>query len=65
MKPNGIVLNFGFDMPLCKSMASILNLAEKTMKVETGFHQMDENMIPYTFVAENMMQEVYARMPSL
>ncbi|XP_009587736.1 cyclic dof factor 1 [Nicotiana tomentosiformis] len=35
-KPNGTVLSFGPDSPLCESMASVLNLTEK--KVANGIH---------------------------
>ncbi|KAJ8646994.1 hypothetical protein MRB53_000017 [Persea americana] len=43
LKPNGSVLSFGLDAPLCESMASALNLAEKTMQNchRNGFHTTD------------------------
>ena len=47
LKPNGTVLSFGSDTPLCESMTSVLNLAEKTMKncSRNGFHhRIDERM---------------------
>ncbi|KAG9451343.1 hypothetical protein H6P81_011308 [Aristolochia fimbriata] len=44
VKPNGTVLSFGSDAPLCESMASVLNLAEKTMRSchRNGFHRVSE-----------------------
>ncbi|KAG1366425.1 cyclic dof factor 3 [Cocos nucifera] len=52
LKPNGTVLSFGSDTPLCESMASVLSLAEKTMKNcnRNGFHQPEEQMIPFPAV---------------
>ncbi|KAI9117373.1 hypothetical protein K1719_011539 [Acacia pycnantha] len=40
LKGNGRVLSFGLDAPLCDSMASVLNLAEKKVLngVRNGFH---------------------------
>lgn len=32
VKPNGSVLTFGTDSPLCESMAQVLNIAESTMR---------------------------------
>ncbi|PIN15143.1 hypothetical protein CDL12_12224 [Handroanthus impetiginosus] len=39
-KPNGTVLSFGPDSPLCKSMASTLNLSDKKVPngVKNGYH---------------------------
>jgi len=44
LKPNGTVLTFGSDAPLCESMASVLNLTEKTMQNcnRNGFHRPEE-----------------------
>lgn len=57
LKPNGTVLTFGSDTPLCESMASVLNLADKTMLncTPNGFHKPDEVRIPVPFggVGEN------------
>ncbi|XP_008802580.2 cyclic dof factor 3-like [Phoenix dactylifera] len=52
LKPNGTVLSFGSDTPLCESMASVLNLAEKTMKNcnRNGFHRPEEQMVPFPAV---------------
>lgn len=41
LKANGTVLTFGSDTPLCESMASVLNIAEKTM-VQNGFNKPEE-----------------------
>lgn len=51
LKPNGTVLSFGSDAPLCESMASVLNIAEKTMRNSSrnGFHQAEEPKIPISF----------------
>ncbi|XP_072952610.1 cyclic dof factor 1-like [Typha angustifolia] len=56
--PNGTVLSFGSDAPLCESMASVLNLAEKTVKncKRNGFHQTencDENSCATSVTASN------------
>ncbi|XP_010258324.1 PREDICTED: cyclic dof factor 2-like [Nelumbo nucifera] len=54
--PNGTVLTFGSDAPLCESMASVLNLAEKTMRnctTRNGFHRPEEQRIPVSSGAEN------------
>ncbi|CAI9757544.1 unnamed protein product [Fraxinus pennsylvanica] len=42
-KPNGTVLSFGPDSPLCESMASVLNLAEKKLPngIQNGYCKMD------------------------
>lgn len=45
LKPNGTVLTFGSDTPLCESMASVLNIAEKTMR-QDSFHKPEELIIP-------------------
>ncbi|XP_062106640.1 cyclic dof factor 2 [Humulus lupulus] len=44
MKSNATVLTFGSDAPLCESMASVLNLADKTMRncTQNGFHKPEE-----------------------
>ncbi|KAJ0987429.1 hypothetical protein J5N97_005785 [Dioscorea zingiberensis] len=41
--PNATVLTFGPEMPLCESMASVLNLADRTTKSSNinGFHHME------------------------
>lgn len=43
LKPNGTVLSFGPDIPLCDSMASVLNLAEKKLPNgdRNGFYKVD------------------------
>ncbi|KAK7340555.1 hypothetical protein VNO77_21261 [Canavalia gladiata] len=48
LKCNGTVLTFGSDVPLCESMASVLNLADKTGHNYTrnGFHKPEELRIP-------------------
>ncbi|XP_058096427.1 cyclic dof factor 2-like [Magnolia sinica] len=48
LTPNGTVLSFGSDSPLCESMASVLSLAEKTMRNchRNGFHRTEEQRIP-------------------
>ncbi|KAK7394487.1 hypothetical protein VNO78_15016 [Psophocarpus tetragonolobus] len=48
LKCNGTVLAFGSDAPLCESMASVLNLADKTVHNYTGngFHKPEEPRIP-------------------
>ncbi|KAG1334456.1 cyclic dof factor 2 [Cocos nucifera] len=55
MKSNGTVLSFGSDMPLCESMASVLNLVEKNMNncTRNGYHQMEEKMVPSSCRAED------------
>ncbi|XP_042485652.1 cyclic dof factor 2-like [Macadamia integrifolia] len=47
LKPNGTVLTFGSDTPLCESMSSVLNLAEKTMRncTRNGFQRPEERKI--------------------
>ncbi|GMI98213.1 cycling DOF factor 2 [Hibiscus trionum] len=51
LKANGTVLTFGSDTPLCESMASALNLADKTMHNTTrnGFHKPEELKIPVSY----------------
>ncbi|MBA0714774.1 hypothetical protein Golax_013729 [Gossypium laxum] len=51
LKANGTVLTFGSDAPLCESMASVLNLADKTMHNTTrnGFHRPEELKIPVSY----------------
>ncbi|CAK9136331.1 unnamed protein product [Ilex paraguariensis] len=45
LKPNGTVLTFGSDAPLCKSMVSVLNLAEKSQNhVGNGFHGPEQSI---------------------
>lgn len=48
LKPNGTVLTFGTDAPLCESMASVLNLADKTVRncTRNGFHKPEELRVP-------------------
>ncbi|KAL3813387.1 hypothetical protein ACJIZ3_014655 [Penstemon smallii] len=45
VNPNGTVLTFSSDAPLCESMASVLNIADKKGKnfSRNGFHQPEEN----------------------
>ncbi|CAL5367803.1 unnamed protein product [Camellia sinensis] len=53
LKPNGTVLTFGSsDTPLCESMASVLNIAEKTMRncAQTGFRKPEKLIIPVSYV---------------
>lgn len=51
LKANGTVLTFGSDTPLCESMASVLNLADKTMRNATrnGFNKPEELKIPVSY----------------
>ncbi|KAK6266858.1 hypothetical protein QUC31_017695 [Theobroma cacao] len=51
LKANGTVLTFGSDTPLCESMGSVLNLADKTMRNTTrnGFHKPEELKIPVSY----------------
>lgn len=48
MRPNGTVLTFGSDAPLHESMASVLNIADKTMRncTQNGFHKPEALKIP-------------------
>lgn len=45
-KPNGTVLSFGSDSPLCDSVASVLNLAEKKSPngSQNGFYKLDHGI---------------------
>lgn len=51
LKSNGMVLAFGSDSPLCESMATVLNLADKSVKNLTpnGFHIPQEMRIPASY----------------
>lgn len=51
LKTNGTVLNFGSDTPLHESMASVLNLADKTMQncTRNGFHKPEALRIPVSY----------------
>ena len=51
LKANGTVLTFGSDTPLSESMASVLNLADKTMcnTTQNGFHKPEELKIPVCY----------------
>ncbi|GAV58076.1 zf-Dof domain-containing protein [Cephalotus follicularis] len=51
LNSNATVLTFGSDTPLCESMASVLNLADKTMHNYTpnGFHKPEELKIPVSY----------------
>lgn len=51
MKSNGTVLTFGSNAPLCESMTSVLNLADKTMRncTRNGFHKPEELRIPVPY----------------
>lgn len=51
-KSNGTVLTFGSDTPLCESIASVLNLADKTMQncTQNGFHKPEELRISVPYV---------------
>ncbi|XP_010937173.1 cyclic dof factor 1 isoform X2 [Elaeis guineensis] len=52
LKPNGTVLSFGLDTPRCESVASVFNLANKTMKNcnQNGFHRPEEQVAPFSAV---------------
>lgn len=45
---NGTVLTFGGETPLCESIASVLNIAEKTNK-QSGFCKPEELKIPVSY----------------
>ncbi|KAI3704747.1 hypothetical protein L1987_74974 [Smallanthus sonchifolius] len=45
LKPNGTVLTFGSDTPLCESMASVLKIADKTMR-QDSFRKPENIIIP-------------------
>ena len=51
LKTNGTVLTFGSDAPLHESMASVLNLADKTMRNCTmnGFHKPEALRVPVSY----------------
>ncbi|KAF2313612.1 hypothetical protein GH714_012392 [Hevea brasiliensis] len=51
LKTNGTVLTFGSDTQLHESMASVLNLAEKTMQncTRNGFHKPEALRIPVSY----------------
>ncbi|KAF4376705.1 hypothetical protein F8388_025576 [Cannabis sativa] len=51
MKSNGTVLTFGSDAPLCESMASVLNLADKNLRncTQNGFLKPEEVRTPVPF----------------
>ncbi|KAK3212646.1 hypothetical protein Dsin_017352 [Dipteronia sinensis] len=51
MKTNGTVLTFGSDTPLCESMASVLNIADKTIRncTRNGFQKPEELRIHLTY----------------
>ncbi|CAK7327970.1 unnamed protein product [Dovyalis caffra] len=51
LKTNGTVLTFGSDTPLHESMASVLNLADKTMRncTRNGFHKPEAMRIPVSY----------------
>lgn len=53
LKPNGTVLSFGSDTPLCESMASALSIAETTMQnsIRNGFHKPEELRIPVSYIS--------------
>ncbi|KAJ4841034.1 hypothetical protein Tsubulata_009370 [Turnera subulata] len=48
LKPDGRVLSFGLDAPICDSMASVLNLVDKKVLNGTrnGFRNFEEQRIP-------------------
>ena len=55
LKNNGRVLSFGLDAPICDSMASVLNLAEKKVLngTQNGFHSLEEQKISVPYRGEN------------
>ncbi|KAL6009120.1 hypothetical protein ACLOJK_022347 [Asimina triloba] len=56
LKTNGTVLTFGMDAPLCESMASVLNLADKSMRIfhhMNGFHGAEDQRMAVSLGAEN------------
>lgn len=55
VKPNGTILTFGSDTPLCESMASVLSLAEKKMRNSSanGFHNPEEQRVPVSCGGES------------
>lgn len=44
LNPNGTVLTFGSDLPLCKSMASVLNIADRNSS-RNGLHKPEEEQL--------------------
>ncbi|EEF47852.1 zinc finger protein, putative [Ricinus communis] len=46
LRPNGRVLSFGLDTPICDSMASVLSLADKKVlnSSRNGFHHFEDKM---------------------
>ncbi|KAG6423964.1 hypothetical protein SASPL_114373 [Salvia splendens] len=44
LSPNGTVITFNSDTPLCESMVSVLNIADKTVRnsMRNGFHRPEE-----------------------
>ncbi|KAF1879396.1 hypothetical protein Lal_00005862 [Lupinus albus] len=54
LKCNGTVLTFGSDTPLCESMASALNLADKTVNncLRNGSNGPEEPRIPVPYAGE-------------
>ncbi|KAF9626216.1 hypothetical protein IFM89_031343 [Coptis chinensis] len=55
VKPNGTILTFGSDTPLCESMASVLNIADKTMRncSSNGFQKPEEQRNPVSCGGES------------
>lgn len=51
VNPNGTVLTFGTESPLCESMAQVLNIAESTMRncARNGFHKPEEQRVPASY----------------
>ncbi|GMP30564.1 hypothetical protein CsSME_00005177 [Camellia sinensis var. sinensis] len=51
LKPNGTILTFGSDAPLCESMASVLNIVEKTLPnhAQNGFCKPEELRISVSY----------------
>ncbi|KAM0987191.1 hypothetical protein ACFX2G_011527 [Malus domestica] len=51
---NGTVLTFGSDSPLCESMASVLNLAERNQNcVQNGFHGPEQRLLVSPTAGDN------------
>ncbi|KAM0961658.1 hypothetical protein FF1_021033 [Malus domestica] len=51
---NGTVLNFGSDSPLCESMASVLNLAEKNQNcMQNGFRGPEQRLLVSPTAGDN------------
>ncbi|KAM7267079.1 hypothetical protein ACFE04_009245 [Oxalis oulophora] len=51
MNPNNSVLTFSSNAPLCESVASVLNIADKARPVN-GFHKPDKLIIPVSYRAD-------------